>query len=126
MKRKDIVDLITAHYKGDARMFFYRTIEILKEFKEDGADELVNSLDFMLKCNVKIAPKREVTPVEDLHAEISFDDARKLGWVMEPQVKPQDGKCPKCGSTNIESNRDINNPFIRCKSCGHYLRKGKK
>lgn len=126
MKVKDIVELITAHYKGDSRAFFYKTIQILKEFKEEGYDEVVQSLDFMLKCNVKIAPKREITKLEDLHEEVSFEDAEKLGWIMEPQAKPQAVKCPKCGSTNIESNKDINNPFIRCKDCGHYLREGKK
>ena len=33
-------------------------------------------------------------------------------------------KCPKCGSTNIEANRDIKDPFIKCKDCGYYLREG--
>jgi len=128
MTKKDIIDLITAHYTNDSRLFFQKTIDVLKEFKEDGDDILIENLDFILKSEVKIAPKREVTKLEDLHEEISWDDAEKLGWIMEPQAKPQEekySKCPKCGSTNIESNRDLSNPFIRCKDCGHYLREGK-
>jgi len=33
-------------------------------------------------------------------------------------------ECPECGSTNIISNRDINNAFIQCQDCGYYLREG--
>ena len=124
MKKKDIIDLITAHYEDDPRLFFHRTIEILKEFQEDGDKELVEYVSNILKSKVKIAPKREVTKLEDLHEEISFDDATYLDWV--PMSEPQDySTCPKCGSHNIEANRDISNPFIRCKDCGHYLREGK-
>ena len=124
MKKKDIIDLITAHYEDDPRLFFNKTIEILKEFKDDGDNELVDYVSNILKSKVKIAPKREVTKLEDLHEEISFEDATYLDWV--PMLEPQDfGTCPKCGSHNIESNRDVSNPFIRCKDCGHYLREGK-
>lgn len=125
MKKKVIIDLITAHYEDDPRLFFQRTIEILKEFQEDGDNELVEYVSNILKPKVKIAPKREVTKLEDLHEQISFDDAVDLGWV--PMMEPQDYSiCPKCGSHNIESNKDISNPFIRCKDCGHYLRRGNK
>ena len=124
MKKKVIIDLITAHYEEDPRLFFQRTIDILKEFKEYGDDALIQHLDFILKSKVKIAPKREVTKLEDLHEEISFDEATDLGWI--PMMEPQDySVCPKCGSHNIEANKDISNPFIRCKDCGHYLREGK-
>jgi translation initiation factor 2 beta subunit (eIF-2beta)/eIF-5 len=124
MKKKDIIDLITAHYEDDPRLFFHRTIEILKEFQEDGDKELVEYVSNILKSKVKIARKREVTKLEDLHEEISFDDATYLDWV--PMLEPQDYKvCPKCGSHNIEANKDISNPFIRCKDCGYYLREGK-
>ena len=125
MKKKDIIDLIMAHYEDDSRLFFHKTIEILKEFQEDGDKEIVEYVSNILKSKVKIAPKREVTKLEDLHEEISFDDAAYLDWV--PMLEPQDySVCPKCGSHNIEANKDINNPFIRCKDCGHYLREGKK
>ena len=124
MKKKDIIDLIMAHYEDDSRLFFHKTIEILKEFQEDGDKEIVEYVSNILKSKVKIAPKREVTKLEDLHEEISFDDAAYLDWV--PMLEPQDySVCPKCGSHNIEANKDINNPFIRCKDCGHYLREGK-
>ena len=152
MKKKDIIDLITAHYEDDPRLFFHRTIEILKEFQKDGDKELVEYVSNILKGKVKIAPKREVTKLKDLHEEISFDDAIYLDWIpmSEPQnletnkediefqrkqedIKSKLGfslndmlKCPKCGSHNIESNKDISNPFIRCKNCGYYLRDGKK
>ena len=83
MKKGDIVALIEAHYKNDYRTFFRKTIEILKEFKEDGDDALINHLDFILKSQVKIAPKREPLPVRE---EISFEEAEKLGWgVLVPQ-----------------------------------------
>jgi len=85
MKKKVIVDLITAYYENDPRLFFQRTIDVLKEFKEDGDDALIEHLDFILKSKVKIAPKREVTKLEDLHEEISFEEAEKLGWIMVPQ-----------------------------------------
>ena len=81
MKKKDIIDLITAHYEDDPRLFFRTTIEILKEFKENGDDAIVKHLDFILKSKVKIAPKREVTKIEDLNEEISFEDASVLNWV---------------------------------------------
>ena len=151
MKKKDIIDLIKAHYEDDPRLFFHRTVDILKEFQENGDKELVEYVSNILKCKVKIAPKREVTKLEDLHEEISFDDATYLDWV--PMIEPQDLvtnkedmefarkqhdveqklgfslndmlKCPKCGSNNIEANKDISNPFIRCRDCGHYLRTGK-
>ena len=89
MKKKDIIDLITAHYEDDPRLFFHKTIEILKEFQEDGDKELVEYVSNILKSKVKIAPKREVTKLEDLHEEISFDEAEKLGWVTDfvPQEK---------------------------------------
>ncbi len=124
MKKKDIIDLITAHYEDDPRLFFHRTIEILKEFQDDGDKELVEYVSNILKSKVKIAPKREVTKLEDLHEEISFDDATYLDWV--PMLEPQSyDTCPKCGSHNIEANKDISNPFIRCRDCGYYLREGK-
>ena len=124
MKKKDIIDLITAYYEDDPRLFFHKTIEILKEFQEDGDKELVEYVSNILKSKVKIAPKRETTKLEDLHEEISFDDAAYLDWV--PMLEPQDySTCPKCGSHNIEANKDVSNPFIRCKDCGHYLREGK-
>ena len=125
MKKKVIIDLITSHYENDPRLFFRKTIEILKEFKEDGDNELVEYVSNILKSKVKIAPKREITKLEDLHEEISFEDALYLDWV--PMLEPQGyDACPKCVSHNIESNKDINNPFIRCKDCGHYLREGKR
>lgn len=36
MKKKDIIDLILSHYENDPRLFFHKTIEVLKEFQEDG------------------------------------------------------------------------------------------
>jgi len=124
MKKKDIIDLIIAHYEDDPRLFFHKTIDILKEFQEDGDKELVEYVSNILKSKVKIAPKRETTKLEDLHEEISFDDATYLDWV--PMLEPQNyDTCPKCGSHNIEANKDISNPFIRCKDCGYYLREGK-
>jgi hypothetical protein len=85
MKKKDIIDLIVAHYENDPRLFFHKTIEILKEFQEDGDKELVEYVSNILKSKVKIAPKREITKLEDLQAEISFNDAEKLGWTLVPQ-----------------------------------------
>ncbi len=32
--------------------------------------------------------------------------------------------CPNCGGTNILWNKDINNPFIKCRDCDYYLRTG--
>jgi hypothetical protein len=85
MKKKDIIDLIIAHYEDDSRLFFHKTIEVLKEFQEDGDKELVEYVSNILKSKVKIAPKREITKLEDLQAEISFNDAEKLGWTLVPQ-----------------------------------------
>ena len=34
--------------------------------------------------------------------------------------------CPNCNSDDIELNRDLRDPFIRCKRCGYYLSKGKR
>ena len=82
MKRKDIIDLIIAHYEDNPRRFFQKTIDILKEFKEDGADEfLINHLSAFLKSQVKIAPKRAVTMPKDIQEEVSFEDAAALDWV---------------------------------------------
>lgn len=82
MKKKDIVDLIAAHYENNPRLFFRKTIEILKEFKTDGDDALVEHLDGIIKGRVKIAPKPEKQYYEP---EISFEDAAALGWTLVPQ-----------------------------------------
>lgn len=86
MKKKDIIDLITAHYEDDPRLFFHKTIEILKEFQDDGDKELVEYISNILKSKVKIAPKRE--PIK-YDPEITFEDANYLDWVpmMETQEK---------------------------------------
>lgn len=86
MKKKDIIDLIIAHYEDDSRLFFNKTIEILKEFQKDGDKELVEYVSNILKSKVKIAPKREVTKIEDLNEEISFDDANYLGWFVPQET----------------------------------------
>lgn len=86
MKNKDIIDLIIAHYEDDSRLFFNKTIEILKEFKENGDKELVEYVSNILKSKVKIAPKREITKLEDLHEEISFEDADCLGWFVPQET----------------------------------------
>ena len=92
MTKKVLIDLITAHYEDDPRLFFQRTIDVLKDFKENGDYALIQHLDFILKSRVKIAPKREVTKLEDLHEEISFDEAEKLGWIGDfvPQETDHD------------------------------------
>jgi len=82
MKKKDIIDLILAHYENDPRLFFYKTIEILKEFQEDGDKELVDHVSSRIRPYVKIAPKREP---DRYQPEISFEDAEKLGWTFVPQ-----------------------------------------
>lgn len=84
MKKKDIIDLIIAHYEDDSRLFFNKTIEILKEFKENGDDVLVQELDFILKGRVKLVPKREPSTKDN---EISYEDIEKLNWGdFVPQV----------------------------------------
>ena len=87
LKKKDIIDLILSHYENDPRLFFHKTIEVLKEFQEDGDKELVDYVSSRLRPHVKIAPKREP---DRYQPEISFEDAEKLGWgdfvpVLEPQ-----------------------------------------
>lgn len=82
MTKKMLMDLIKSHYENDPITFFNCTLEILKELKASGDDEIVKYLDFILKCNVKIAPKREVKPY---NPEISFEEAEKLGWIFVPQ-----------------------------------------
>lgn len=84
MRKKDIIDLITAHYEGDNRLFFQKTIDILKEFKADGDDALIAHMDFVLKSNVKIAQKREEPKFE---SEISLEDAEGLGWFVPQESK---------------------------------------
>jgi len=84
MKKKDIIDLITAHYENDPRLFFQRTIDVLKEFKEDGDKELVEHLSSRIRSHVKIAPKREP---DKYQPEISFEDAEIIGWTLVPQEK---------------------------------------
>lgn len=78
MKKKIIIDLIKAHYEDDPRLFFRRSIDVLKEFKQNGDDLLVSFLDTTLKGYAKIAPKRKVTKFEET---ISFEDAADLNWV---------------------------------------------
>ena len=34
--------------------------------------------------------------------------------------------CPKCGSNEIIINKEINNAWVMCTKCGHYLRKPRK
>ena len=82
MKKKDIIDLILSHYENDPRLFFHKTIEVLKEFQEDGDKELVEYVSSRIRPSVKIAPKREP---DHSNPEISFEDAEKLGWTLVPQ-----------------------------------------
>ena len=84
MKKKDIIDLITAHYEGDDRLFFHKTIEALKEFQANGDQELVDCVSNRILGKVRILPKREVSTYEP---EINFDDAEILGWTLAPQEK---------------------------------------
>ena len=86
MKKKTVVDLIIAHYEGDDRAFFANALDVLKEFKQNGDQAIVDRLDFVLKSHVKIAPKREVSKTKP---EVSFEDAVDLGWIpmMETQNK---------------------------------------
>ena len=82
MKKKDIIDLILSHYEDDPRLFFHKTIEILKEFQAGGDKELVEFVSSRLMPKVKIIPKREERPFTP---EISFEDAEALGWTLVPQ-----------------------------------------
>lgn len=93
MKKKTVVDLIVAHYEGDDRAFFANALEVLKEFKNNGDDAIVDRLDFVLKSHVKIAPKREVSKTKP---EVSFEDAADLGWI--PMMETQN-KNHGCGTT---------------------------
>ena len=60
MKKKVLVDLITSHYTNDTITFFNATLEVLKEFKDSGDDELVRHIQYTLMPHLKVAPKREV------------------------------------------------------------------
>ena len=73
MRKKDICNLIISHYRGDDRDFFTQTLDIMKEFKEDGDKELVDMLTFEVLSKVKVMPKPEVIQ-RDFTPEISFDD----------------------------------------------------
>lgn len=84
MKKKDVIDLIISHYENDPRLFFHKTIEILKELKADGDDALVDSVGAILKRRVKLAPKREESPYTP---KISLEDADALTWTFVPQEK---------------------------------------
>lgn len=88
MKKKDIIDLVIAHYEDDPRLFFHKTIDILKEFQKDGDKELVEYVSNVLKSRVKIAPKHEETPY---NPEISWEEADSLGWFV-PQEETTDDK----------------------------------
>ena len=121
MKKQLLVNLIKSHYEGDGNTFFHSAMEVLKEFKEDGDKELVEYLEFIMKPHIKLMPKKESD--NSIH-EINLEESIDWGWV--PQESTDYSICPKCGSHNIESNKDINDAFIRCRDCGHYLREGKK
>jgi len=60
MKKKILVDLITAHYNNEPVAFFNATLEVLKEFKDSGDDGLVRHIQYTLMPRLKVAPKREV------------------------------------------------------------------
>ena len=84
MKKKDVIDLITAHYEGDDRLFFFFLIEVLKEFQTNEDKELVDYVSNRILGKVRILPKREVSTYEP---EINFEDAEILGWTLVPQEK---------------------------------------
>ena len=84
MKKKDIIDLIIAHYESDDRKFFQKTIEVLKDFQANGDQELVDSVSNRILGKVRILPKRGAQTYEP---EINFGDAEILGWTLMPQEK---------------------------------------
>lgn len=115
MKRKLIVDLIKSHYEGDGNTFFHDTMEVLKEFKDDGdCDELCKYLESIILPHIKLMPKKEPdTSVHEIYPHDSgyyFFIPQEIPAVLDLDV------CPKCGNHNIEKN-----PFVRCKDCGYYL-----
>ena len=82
MKKQDIVELIMAHYDGNDRLFFRKSLDVLKEFKANGDGEIAAYLDSNLKSKVKIMPKQEVPTY---NPEITFEEAGELGWTLVPQ-----------------------------------------
>lgn len=121
MKKLLLVNLIKSHYEGDGNTFFHSAMEVLKEFKEDGDKELVEHLEFIMKPHIKLMPKKEVdTTVHEIYPDGCY------GWFVSQNEESDKLTCPKCGSHNIASNKDISDPWIKCLDCGHYLREGKK
>ena len=58
MKKKVLVDLITSHYENDPIIFFNTTLEILKEFKMTGDEELVKHIQNRIIPHIEIVSKR--------------------------------------------------------------------
>lgn len=87
MKRGTIYNLIKSHYEGNDNDFFWNTLEVLKEFKED-CPELYEQMVWDLKGKIKIRPKRE-EPMYKSDMKISFEKAEELG-LNGPYLVPQE------------------------------------
>ncbi len=81
MKRKTVIDLIKAYYEDDANLFFNSTLDVIREFKEDGQKELYEYLMNILKGRVKVRPKIEKNSKCDM--EISFEEGEELGFTSD-------------------------------------------
>jgi hypothetical protein len=84
MKKKAIVDLIDAYYEGNDRKFFQTTIEIMKEFKEAGDEEIFNKLNQVVMANVRVIPAKKYKYDQELCDE-RIKNLEDIGIYLVPQ-----------------------------------------
>ena len=85
MKREVIEDLIVSHYTNDPVRFFNRTLEVLKEFKKDGCDVLVQHIQNVILPHLKVAPKREEDNYERLLTREEWEELKNSPFNLVPQ-----------------------------------------
>jgi len=86
MKKKSIVDLIEAYYEGNDRKFFQTTIEIMKEFKDSGDEEIFNKLNRIVMANVRVVPAKKYNYNQELYDD-TIKDLGDYGIYLVPQEK---------------------------------------
>lgn len=82
MKKKDVVDLIIAHYDKDSYTFFQTASKILNEFRAQGAVELADMLESVLKNHTKVTQADAITYI----SEIAFKDVDWVDYLVAQNV----------------------------------------
>ena len=79
MKYRTVINLIQAHYEGNAQVFFRASLDVVKELKATGKEDLAKLLSDLLMEHADIRPKSEHKCTDNPF--ITFEEAEGLCWI---------------------------------------------